>query len=55
MSAADGNLLAKIYNTMASILEKYGLFLAIKDRLEQIEDSSDHISYLTNISTLIDF
>lgn len=55
VSAADGNLLAKIYNTMASILEKYGLFLAIKDRLEQIEESSDHISYLTNISTLIDF
>ena len=55
VDSSDINLLAKIYDEMTSILEKYGLFLVIKDRLEEVKESSDHITYLTNITILMDF
>ena len=55
VSASDAGLLAKISDNLVSILDKYGLFLAIKNRLEEIKDSSDHITFLTNISIMIDF
>lgn len=53
--ASDVDFLAKIYTNMASILDKYGLFLTIEDRLEKIEEDSDHITYLSNISIIIDY
>lgn len=55
VDSSNVDLLTKIYEEMILILEKYGLFLVIKDRLEKVEESSEDTAYLTKISILVDF
>jgi len=55
VDSSNVDLLTKIYKEMISILEKYGLFLLIKDRLEEVEESFEDTAYLTKISILVDF
>lgn len=55
INSSNVDLLAKIYEEITLILDKYGVFLVIKDRLEEVEEDFEDITYLTKISILVDF
>ncbi|KKN64418.1 hypothetical protein LCGC14_0491610 [marine sediment metagenome] len=51
----DTDSLARIYEAMAGILEKYGLSLKIiQPQIKEVDENSDHITYLSNITYIID-